>query len=153
MEIADRIGKTAFNFNLIFSVIMTVIGLALLASGVDPGSQVEGAFLPLSWFYAKTHQLQSDFPSSPTSFDVTAPMILAGLLAVTLEFILMMLGGFLALVYLISSIIPEQLGFLVLPLYFIGAFIQLMVWIYAANMLVTKLSSLIPFGGGSSGSG
>ena len=145
MEIAERIGKTAFNFNLIFSIVITVIGTALLASGVNPGDKVTGLFLPLDWVYQKTAEIQQNLPGEYTPLDVLQALGTTGLFGIFLEFLFMMVGGFLILVYTISTIIPPQLLYLSVPLYFLGAFIQLMSWIYMFSIILDKLASLIPF--------
>lgn len=145
MEIAERIGKTAFNFNLIFSLVITVIGIALLSNGINPGDKVTGLFIPLDWVYQKTAQIQQNLPADYTPLDVLQALGMTGLFGIFLEFLFMMISGFLVLVYTISTVIPSQLLYLTVPLYFIGAFVQLMVWIYMLTVILDKLSSLVPF--------
>ena len=144
MEIAERIGKTAFDFNLVFSLLITIIGVGLLANGVNPGEKVTGLFLPLEWLYDKTLSLEQTLPGDYSPLDVISALGAVGLFSIVMEFIFMMLSGFLVLVYTISSLLPSQLLYLALPLYVLGTFIQLMEWIYLFNVILTKLSSLTP---------
>ena len=144
MEVAERIGRTAFNFNLVFSIVITVIGTALLASGVDPGEKVTGLFIPLSWVYKNTAHIQQSLPPDYSPLNVLETLGAMGLLSIFLQFLFMMIGGFLVLVYTVSTILPEQLRFLSVPLYFLGAFIQLMSWIYMFELILSKLSALVP---------
>jgi len=144
LELAEKIGQAAFNFDLIFSIIITVIGISLLANGINPGAEVTGLFLPFKWIYGETYRISSTLPSQPTSTSITATIGSLGLLAIFLEFLFMLITGFLNIVYVIGTIVPAQLKFLVPALYFIGAFLQLMTWIYIVNQIVNRLASLIP---------
>lgn len=145
MEIAERIGKTAFNFNLIFALVVTVIGIALLANGVNPGEKVTLMFMPLDWVYQRTFELQQTLPEEPTPLDVLQALGVVGVLAVFLEFLFMMISGFLLLIHVIASLLPEQLAYLSVPLYFLGAFVQLMSWVYMVSTIVSKIASTAPF--------
>jgi len=145
MDLTERIGKTAFEFNLLFSIVTTIIGTALLANGINPGNYITGLFMPIDWLYRSTVQVQSSLPQDFNPLDIVTTLGATGIIAIFLEFMFMMLLGFLVLVYTISVILPAQLAFLTVPLYFLGAFIQLMVWVYAIGIMIDKLASILPW--------
>jgi len=145
LEIAERIGKAAFDFNLLFAIVVTIIGLALIANGINPGEKVTGLFMPIDWVYRSTIEVQQGLPQDWSDIEVTAGLSLVGIIGIFFQFLFTMLFGFLLLVYTISTILPPQLYFLSVPLFFIGAFVQLMSWIYAISLVYDKVTQLIPF--------
>jgi len=145
VEIAERIGKAAFNFSLIFSIIVTVVGIGLLASGVNPGDKVTAMFMPLDWVYQRTIEVQQSLPQNYTEITIFNAVSMVSLFGIFLEFLFMLIFGFLVLVHTISTLLPQQLAWLSVPLYFLGAFIQLMSWIYILTLILDRLSQLVPF--------
>lgn len=144
VDLVEDVGRTAFEFNLVFAIVITLIGVALLANGVNPGAQVTSLFLPINWIYENTFALQKSLPHDFTPISAISQLGLVGVMGVFLQFLYTMVVGFLSLVYVISTIIPAELRFLIPPLYVLGAFIQLMVWMYFINKLLSFLSQLVP---------
>ncbi len=140
----DVIGEKAFAFGFIFSLVSTFFTVALVSAGVDPG-EISRFFLPMSWFYDTIQRMQSQLPQDQVTSTVAVTMVTAAVATMTAQFVVSLVTSFLALVEIIASIIPQQLSFLVPPLYFFGGVLQFILWVYVINRILELLTRINPF--------
>jgi hypothetical protein len=139
----DYIGERAFSFALVFSVVVTFVVTSLLASGFPPD---ELARIPLFTSSAQLYSHVREMSESiPREADV--PTIISSAFAVLVtgfsQFVITLLFGIIALVQTIGELIPPEAGFLVVPLYFVGSFIQVMVWYYFLTRVLEWMRNLV----------
>ena len=137
MDLAE-IGERAFSFALVFSVVSTIIVIALLAAGLPPEVLNVPLYIPVSAFYQNVQNLVSKLPQNATItelFYASTSALLGGFV----QFVFTLLFGVLALVHTLAMIVPPQVRFLVAPLYFVGAFLQLMIWYYIVTRIFSAL--------------
>jgi len=140
----EEIGEKAFTFALIFSLVSTIIVLTLLAGGYPPEQLRAPLFLAATTLYKNVKSLAGELPKNATLEEVKWTMA-ASFVSGFGQFIMSFLFGFLGLVQTIASIIPSEVGFLTIPLYFIGSFLQVMVWYYFLTRVLDTLRSWLPF--------
>ena len=140
----EEIGEKAFSFALLFSVLNTIIVLTLLASGYPPEQLQTPLFMAATYLYSNVNQMAQNLPTNATISDITAA---AGTLLISGigQFLTSLLFGFLTLIQTFALIIPPEVSFLVIPLYFIGAFLQVMVWYYFMTRVLDTFRSWLPF--------
>lgn len=137
-QVFTGLGERIFSFGLLFALIATVFVLALAGAGVDPG-ELSRFFMPMSWFYSTLEDIRSSLPKEQIDIGTASLIAGAAVVAGALQFVVNIVLGFLALVEVIASIIPSQLSFLIPPLYFIGGFLQFVLWVYAINLIFNLL--------------
>jgi len=140
----EEIGETAFRFAFVYSVVVTVLVMGLVSGGF-PVDAFSGTplFLPSTKLYSYTRQIVETLPTEATATDL---MLAIATIFVTgfLQFMFTLLAGVIALVHTIAGLIPPQLGFLILPLYFVGSLVQLMVWYYITIRVLSTVRAWLP---------
>lgn len=143
----EEIGRKIYSFALYYSIVMTVITLALIGAGLPAEAFNLPLFTPATRLYEVTMSVVSRLPQNATIADLLMGLSF-GIVGGVLQFTISLLFGVLALVQTLAMIVPPDVRFLVVPLFFVGAFIQLMVWYYIAVKLYNLLRSWIPFSWG-----
>jgi len=141
----NTIAQGAFYFSLIFSIVITVIGLAFLSAGIEVPPQITSLMLPTSYFVNATRNIVANYPSEPTSSSVAWVKAFVAALTAILQFLYTLLTGFLTMVVTLAQLIPPQLSFFVPPLFFIGAFLQLAEWYYVTQKVLNLLGVSVSF--------
>jgi len=140
----EEIGQKVFTFALYYSIIMTVITLALISAGLPAEAFNLPLFAPATRLYEVTMSIASRLPQNATIMDLLTGLSF-GIVGGVLQFTMALLFGVLALVQTLATLVPPDVRFLVVPLFFVGAFIQTMVWYYLAIKLYNTLKSWLPF--------
>ncbi len=135
----EDIGQKAFSFALIYALLTTVFTIAMLSAGINPPATFKALYLPSTFFSKFVMDLRSKLPSNYVPSDVFATMATITAVAAIVQFVFSLLWGFLALITVFAYIIPAECSFLVPVLYFIGAFLQGMVWYYVIVRVLSKL--------------
>lgn len=144
MDLAE-IGEKAFGFALIFSLISTIIVIALLSAGLPPDTVNVPLYAPVSLFYRNVQAIVEKIPTNATVTDLVTATAVAFISGFT-QFLFTLVFGLLAAVQTIATLIPAEVRFLVFPLYFIGAFLQLSIWYYIVTKVFSILKSWLPGG-------
>jgi len=142
MDLSD-IGRRVYGFSLVYSIIITIIVVGLVSAGLPPESLNSPLFLPSSRFYSAVNDIASNIPKNAT---LSGFLLKAGgtLVTVLLQFSFTLLFGLIALVQSLAYIIPQQYSFLIPPLFFIGSFLQFIVWYYIITEVLSRLRSILP---------
>lgn len=137
------IGEKAFGFAFITAVISTVIGLAMIGAGVPPESFDVPIFMGIKPFYEMTYKIVNQLPQG-TPMDVFTFLKISALIlsGTFVQFLTTIMGCVLLIVQTIAEIVPAPVSYLVVPLYFVGAIIQVSIWVYLLRSLIDLLSSL-----------
>jgi len=146
----EQFGERVFSFALYYSIIITVITLALISAGIPPESFSLPLFTPATRFYQMTMAIASKLPQGEVSMFELLVGISFGIVGAVTQLLTSLTTGVLALVQTIALLVPPDVRFLVVPLFFVGSFIQIMIWYYLAIKLYNLFKSWIPFswGGG-----
>jgi len=139
----DELGRKIFSFTMVFSVLITVMVSALVAGGFPASSLSLPLFLPASRFYSIVQDMASKIPQRADVITMVTMSTVAFLGGFT-QFAFTMLFGILSIVYMIASILPPEVSFLSVPLFFIGSFLQVVVWYYIVFTFFSWLKSWLP---------
>lgn len=142
----EEIGEKAFSIGLMISILFTMFAMILIANGVEIPSPLNTLFMPLSKIYGYTSEMISKAQTlsssgTPTPVEVgiyilSVAMIVGGML---INFVILIAGIFLYTAIILYYYIPAQVNYLVLPLFFLGGFLQFTLWVY----VLKKMSSII----------
>jgi len=145
----EEIGEQAFKIGLGIGILFTMFAMILIANGVQIPSPLNILFMPLSSIYQYTGELISKAQTLgssgvPTPVEVgiyilSVSMLVGGML---INFIIIIATIFLDLAIVLYYYIPAQVNYLILPLFFLGGFLQFCLYIYVFNKITSKISGL-----------
>jgi len=143
----EQIGERIFGFMLYYSVIITVITLTLISAGIPVDAFDLPLFTPANRFYEMTMAIAAKLPTNATITSFLFGLSF-GIVGAAVQLLTTLVTGVLALIQTIAMLIPPDVRFLVVPLYFVGSFVQVVVWYYLAVKIYNLLKSWIPFSWG-----
>ncbi len=145
----EEIGEKAFGVGLLISILFTMFAMIMIANGVEIPSPLNTLFMPLSSIYHYTSELLTKAQTlsssgTPTPIEVgiyilSVSMLIGGML---INFVLIIAGIFLYIAVILYYYIPAEVNYLVLPLFFIGAFLQFCLYIYVFKKMSNIISGL-----------
>lgn len=145
----EEIGEKAFGVGLLVSILFTMFAMIMIANGVEIPSPLNTLFMPLSSIYHYTSELLTKAQTlsssgTPTPIEVgiyilSVSMLIGGML---INFVIIIAGIFLYIAVILYYYMPAEVNYLVLPLFFIGAFLQFCLYIYVFKKMGNIISGL-----------
>ncbi len=142
MKLED-IGEKAFSFAFLYALLSSIVTIALVSSGIQVPSTLRTMYLPTTFFASYVADLRSKLPTDYMPADVFVTIGATTAVAAIVQFIFSLLFSFIALIMVFTTIIPPQCSFLIPVLYFVGSFLQGMVWYYVFVKIFSKLRTWI----------
>jgi len=141
----EEFGEKAFGVAFFMSLVITILVITLLASGLPPEAFSIPLFMPASRFYSMVNNIASKIPKNATVEYLTFTTTVS-LIGGFWQFSYMLLFGIIGLVQTIATIVPPEVAFLTIPLYFIGSFLQVSIWYYIILKFFNIIRSWLPGG-------
>ena len=136
-------GRKAVSAALFVAIFTTILASALAAVGIPPADVVPVVFISFSKLNEMVRSLNQSQPGGITEYPKYYTTITTVVITASFQFIYSLAVGIVALAAATIYVVPPQFSFLVAPIIFVAALVQIAVDIYLLQRILDFVKSMI----------